>query len=165
MKSVNRYFHFVCQFTPQWEGGVVPHSVPDWGGWYPILPNGGGTSILLDDGTPSFLMGYTLVVCQSIFPNGGYPIFFDGGTPSFLMQEYLILPNGGYWGTPLSGLDGGTPVGSGRGYPPSGLDGGNPCWDWMVVPAPLPSLETEQLCGGRYASCIHEGGLSYNLKT
>ena len=40
-------------------------------------------------------------------------------------------------------------------HPPSGLDGST---------SPPPSLETEQhseylLCGGRYASCVHAGGL------
>ena len=66
-------------------------------------------------------------------------------------------------GTPLpSGLDGGTPppVRTGWGYPPppSELDEGIP-------PPTHPCQETEQqsqylLRGGRYASCVHAGGLS-----
>ena len=105
--------------------------LPDRG--YPIVPNGGGVP-------PSF-------------PTGGYPIFLDGGTPR-------VLPTGTGWGTL---------VGTGWGYPLLELDGdgGTPCQEWMGNPLsgldevtlPLSGLdrETEQLRGGRYASCDHAG--------
>ena len=53
---------------------------------------------------------------------------------------------------------------------PLGRMGVPPCWDWMgVPPPPPPNQETEQqskhlLRGGRYASWIHAGGLSWLKK-
>ena len=95
----------------------------------------------------------------------GYPsLGLDGGTPC---QDWMGYP-------PPIGTGWGTPMGTVRGTP-------TPCWDWMGVPPvgtgwatpllgldgvpPLPHQETEQqsellLRGGRYASCVHAGGIS-----
>ena len=68
------------------------------------------------------------------------------------------------------------PADGGRGYPIPGLGGGTPSKDWIPHPVsdgvpPYPGLDgvppirrqqhSEQLLrGGRYASCVHAGGLS-----
>ena len=118
-------------------------------------------------------------VCLSTFRGGvppcsqlgGYPFQLMGGIPIYLRGN----TKSSWWGAPpLSGVppsgqregvphlvnrgyphpaNGGTPIGIGWGHPPpSGLDGG--------TPPQLGDWGTEQLRGGRYASCIHVGGLS-----
>ena len=59
-------------------------------------------------------------------------------------------------GVPRPGLDGG---GVPRVPPQPGLDGGGvpPHHDWMGYP---PHHSEHWLRGGRYASCVHAGGLS-----
>ena len=116
-------------------------------------------------------------------PIPGYPPHLAGGTPSQIqVGGYPILdPGRGVpaQGTPLPGmgapawgtpphLAGGTPC---LGYPPL-LPGrgapaqGTPPPTWQGVPAqgtPPPQQEQHSvylLRGGRYASCVHAGGLS-----
>ena len=152
----------------------VPMGVPQ------PVPMGGCTSIWLTRGTPSS-------------PDGEYPIQPNGGVPHPVpTRGYSQLANGRYPGvTPLwdwlgvspthqdrmgvppfglngdtlhpLGLDAGTPIGLDGSTnpplpPPSRLDG---------VPPPSPPLgdrETEPLPGGRYASCVHAGRLSFFKK-
>ena len=66
----------------------------------------------------------------------------DGGPPH---QDWMgVPPIGTEWGYPLSGLDGVPPL--------SGLDG---------VPPPRQEQQSQHLPrSGRYASCVHVGGLS-----
>ena len=83
---------------------------------------------------------------------GGYPIqLMGGGTP---------FPGLDSWqgGTPFPGLDGGVPHPADRGEP-------LPSSGWGVPPrqgVPLPPDQHSMylLRGGRYASCVHSGGLS-----
>ena len=123
-------------------GGGIFFRGQDGGGGGDALPRsgwGGGTPIPGKDG-------------------GGTPFqgrMRGGGNP---------LPRS-EWGYPIpgqpppSGLDG-----EGVPHPWSGLDGGTPPRDWMGVPhVPVGKSgdrEVEQLRGGRYASCVHAGGLS-----
>ena len=98
-----------------------------------------------------------------------HPRFGRGGTPS---QVWL---GGGY---PISGL--GVPPKhgtaytpqTGTGYPPSqtwnrvsppDLRPGTPprAWDWE--PPPPQHSEEHLIRGGRYASCVHAGGLSCSI--
>ena len=88
------------------------------------------------------------------------PHFGGGrGTPSQVQVGGGGVPHPrSRWGTQSS-----------RGYPILGPGGGgvprgtSPVQDWIGYPP--PNQETEQhnehlLCGGRYASCVHAGGLS-----
>ena len=141
---------------PLREGGY-PHLAV---GGYSILPHGRGRGI------PHHSRDGGMVPPSS--PNrGGYPGVLpcqqDGGTPPLTRWGY---PPSARWGTPCSDL--------GWGYPPIRKDGGTPYWEgcgtppfrtgWGTPPPP-PHQETEQhsdhlLRGGRYASCVHAGGLS-----
>ena len=150
-------------------GRGEPHPRSGWGGEYPISG--------LDRGYP--IPG----------PDGRYPIpgLDRGGVPhprsrwwvphpgsgqgysipGTLSQVQMVVPCPGFRQRyPISGPDGGTPI--------QDQDGGTPIKDWMGVPGYPPSRtgwgtpprqETDQhsellLCGGRYASCVHAGGLS-----
>ena len=143
------------------EGNVFTwYTIP---GGTPILPDGGQgvpPSFLMAGGTPSFLSRGT-----PIFQIGGTPSFFMRGTPGGTPTSRSGPRSG--WGTPWSGLDGypRTPIRTGWGYPLSGLDGGYPPvgTGWGYPPPPKKTEQQSEylLCGGRYASCVHAGGLSY----
>ena len=76
--------------------------------------------------------------CTPILPNGGYTHLADGEYPPNIGTGYGYPP----------------PVRTGWGYPPSGLDG--------CTPHQKTEQQSEHLIhSGRYASCIHAGGLSY----
>ena len=111
---------------------------------------------------------------------GGYPVLGlgEGGTPSQVWwQGGYPIPGlvGGYplppdlrWGTPLD-LGWGTPK-TWDGVPPQDLEWGTPqTWDLVppldlglgTPPRPGTGYPPEHLIrGGRYASCVHAGGLS-----
>ena len=119
----------------------------------------------------------------------GYPIPRSGwGVPhsqiwmrGTLSQVWMRVPRV-LWDTPIQvrskvrmrGYSGYPHHWDWRGTPCPGLDGwGTPCLDWMGTPPsfeldgvpPCPHQKTEQhsthlLHGGRYASCVQEGGLS-----
>ena len=105
---------------------------------------------------------------QGVPPSGqqgvGYSHPANGGTASFLMGVPPFFPIGGYtlvktgWGTALSILAGNTPPS------PSRLDGGtHPLAGLDGVPSSCQETEQQSerfLRGGRYASCVHAGGLS-----
>ena len=111
-------------------GGDTPSGQPEGGVPYPA-----------DRGYP--ISGSDGGIPTQVQTGVGYPILgLNGGTPSQVQME----------GTPSQVQTGGT-----LGYPPPGLDG--------VNPPPPPNWETEQHSepwprGGRYASCVHAGGLS-----
>ena len=96
------------------------------------------------------------------YPARGYPV---GGTPQPGQDGGLPCQGGTQVGyTPLarSGWEvpcwGGTQVGypSGQGTPQPGQDGGVPCRGGTQ----LGQEKEYSLHGGRYASCVHAGGLS-----
>ena len=108
---------------------------------------------------------FSKVVLQCLVPShvpsqGVYPI------QSWLGGGHTLARSA--WGTPLLGL------GLGRPPPIETRWWYSPHWDWMGYPPPPswtgsgnppPPTETEQqseylLHGGRYASCVHAGGLS-----
>ena len=115
-------------------GGVLPSG--RWTGYH-ILPDGGGGGR-----------------CPQVRMGGG------GITPSQVRIGERYLSQVRMWWYP-----GVHPVRTGWGYPTLGLDGGTPPHQvrtgWRTAPPPGPGdRETEQLCAGRYASCVHAGGLS-----
>ena len=66
-------------------------------------------------------------------------------------------------GTPHLDLDGGRgyPSGPGQGgYPSQVQMGGYPKGPGMGYPPLVRTTEEYSLCGGRYVSCVHAGGLS-----
>ena len=122
-----------CLSVYHWFGGGYPIPGPvREGGRYPI-PG-------LDGGYP--FQG----------PGGGYPIpGLDGGTPPLHPDLGWVTPHPDLgWGTPpVQTLD--------RVHPPQSRT------EWGTPPS--PGQKTEQhsehlLRGGRYASCVHAGGLS-----
>ena len=123
-----------------WRGGGGGVHLPRSGRGYPILPKGGvPLSQVRMGGTPS----------------QGYPLLYVDrrGCLLTLMLHKRATDN---LVIVIPGQDGEDSIpGQDRGYPL--------CQDWMGVP-PLPQSgdrETEQLRGGRYACCVHQGGLSY----
>ena len=88
-----------------------------------------------------------------------------GSTPSQVWDRGVPHPRSGQRGEvphSRSRQGGGYPIQQTGGVPHPGLSGVPPPWD--EVP-PLPNQKTEQhsehlLRGGRYASCVHAGGLS-----
>ena len=131
-------------------------------GGYPHLADGRvpQSCLMVRGGTPSFLMGVS-------------PSFPMGSTPSFLMGVPLVRTGWGYspsgldGGNPPSGLDGVPlpPIRTGWGNPWSRLDGGTPSpirtGRGTLPPPPKTEQKSEHLlCGRRYASCVHAGGLS-----
>ena len=116
-------------------GWGVPHPRSVWGG-YPI---------------PGLDRGYSIRGLAGGYPIPGTPHTWDGVPPPRLGMRYPPGPGMGYppdlgWGTPKPDLGWGTPPDL-RGYPPT----------WDGVP---PQHSEYLLRGGRYASCVHAGGLS-----
>ena len=114
-------------------------------------------------GTPSQVWGF-----------GGYPIpgLARGGTPSQVWPGastpsqvwwrggYPISGPGGTWGTPPTRSGWGTTPDLGWGTPLPDLGWGTPA-DLGPGPPLPPDQHSEHLIrGGRYASCVHAGGLS-----
>ena len=153
-----------CRGTPSCWQGVIPWDTP------PSRLDGVPPS-----GTPSSWMGGTTSQVQV----EGYPIPGpDGGTPS--SQWGVPCPRssgGGLYHIQLTrgGTSSQVQVGKyPRVLPCPRLDGVAPTQDWMRYPPliqdwmgypPPPRRETDQhsqhlLLGGRYASCVHAGGLS-----
>ena len=126
-------------------------------------------------------------LCSPLRGRGGYPILPTGEYPiPGLDQKVLHLRSGqggvphprSGWGCPHpadGGGEGGTPIQDqerGRGWSSPSRNGWGtlietgwvtPCLDWMGYTS--PHQETDQhsehlLRGGRYASCVHAGGLS-----
>ena len=94
-----------------------------------------------------------------------------GGTPSQVCPGGVPHPRSGR-GYPISGQGGwgtpwtwdGVPPGPGMGYPPD-LGRGTPqTWDrvppWTWDGVHPPQHSKHLICGRRYASCVHTGGLS-----
>ena len=147
---------------PLWLDGVPHPADSDWGVphlvdvgdtlGYPIR-TGWGTSPSGLDGVPLCWdrMGIPpsgLVVYPPIGTGWDIPCWDWMGVHPPCWDWMGLLPIGTGWGTLLSGLDG-VPQ-----FPPFWLDGGSP-----------PHQETKQqsehlLRNGRYASCVHAGGLS-----
>ena len=116
--------------------------------------------------------------CEGGGGRGGLPHLRSGGYPiPGLDRGGVPHPRSGYpppdmgWDTPQTQVWlGGIPsqVWSGvphprSGYPPPPGHGmGYPPWTWHgVTPPPETDQHSEHLlCGGRYASCVHAGGLS-----
>ena len=177
-KDGGRYcFQFVCQFksrggVPQSGLGAVPHPRSDWGGGTPSQVWLGGSRSDQDGVTPP--------------PPGldgvpSPPQTWDGDPPGHGMgyppgpeMGYSLRHGTGYppdigWGTPQT-LDGvppqtwdGVPPGPGTGYPP-GPGMGYPPRHGTGYP-PTDQHSEHLLHGGRYASCVHAGGLSCSIFT
>ena len=138
------------------------------GGWVPSFPMGGVPPSFLTEGTPSFLM-----VDTSVLPDGrGLPTsFLMGGTPSFPMG--VSHPRSGWGVPPFQVRTGGTPI---PGHIPPSC--GTPItrmgylypdlgWGYLLLagrgypPVQVPGQDGVYLLrDGRYASCLHTGGLS-----
>ena len=157
------YFHFVYQSTPgegcpgqvQLGEGGVPQSGPVGGGVYPGQvqlgvpqsgPAGGYPHPALDRGwVPPCGWGYPI---QPLM--GGTPIqpWTVGGYPP--IQGWMGVPPWFRDGGKPPSSDGGTPLQPGMGYSHLDLGWGSPL---------LGQQKEYSLCGGRYASCVHAGGL------
>ena len=145
-------------YKGNWQGWLDKWGAPIWlmGGSTPIWPMGGGRGIPLSDP-------------RGVPPSGwwGYPHWdwmgYKGGWQGWLTSE---VPPSGWWG-------GSTPIWLMRSYPhwdwtrypPLRLNGGTPHPSGLDAGNPPPHQETDQqsehlLCSGRYASCVHAGGLS-----
>ena len=161
----------MCQYTPRRRGG------------YPIPGLGGGgtpSQVWVGGGTPSqvWVGGYPIPgLGEGGYPipglGGGYPIPGLGGGVPHPRSEWGGTPSqvwvGGY---PILGLgERGTPsqvwMVGGVTPPPLARSGwGNPPPPppWLMGYIPTPHQHSEHLlCSGRYASCVHEGGLSCSL--
>ena len=94
-------------------------------------------------------------VCLSTLARG-YPIpGLAGGYPIPGLDGGYLIPGLDRVPPPPQTWDGVPPPGPGTGYPP-GPGMGSP-WTWDGVP---PQHSEHLLWGGRYASCVHAGGLS-----
>ena len=109
---------FTARIRRMTEGNIFRLFTPADGGT-PIRLMG-GTPILPDRGTPSFLMG---VACWDWM---GYHLRNRWGYTPVRTGRRYPTPIGTGWGYPLSELVGDTP-------PPLELDGGTPCQDWIGV--------------------------------
>ena len=119
--------------TPIWPMGWYPHLANRaWG--TPIWSMGRGIPSSQQGGTPIWIMG---VSCGTplLGLDGVTPLGLIGGTTSLVRTDWWYHPPGQDWMGYL-------PVGTGWGHPPLG------------------DRESEQLRGGRYASCLHAEGLS-----
>ena len=152
-------------------GGGVPcprsgweYPIPglDWGGVpHPRSELGGGTLSQVWMRVPHPGSGQEVPHPKS--RGGGIPsqVWTQGGTPSKIRMGVPPSVETGWGCTPHPGLDGDTPsVETGWGYPPTPSKSG-----WGTPP---PRQETDQhrehlLRGGRYASCVHAGGLSCQI--
>ena len=136
-QRISKYLYFgmsVC--SPLVGGGGGGYPIPGLGeGYHILLMGGGGTS-------------------SQVWIGGRYPIPGSGAGVPHSRSGW----GGGYL---IPGLDGGYPV---PGF--SGDQGWRtpppPRTEWVTPPT--PNQETEQhsehlLRGGRYASCVHTGGL------
>ena len=154
------------QVTPHWDwmGAPPPSSSgldvppPVRTGWIPPLGLHGYPPNQDRMGYPPPTIRTEWVLPQSELDAPPPPSRLDGVPPS-PCWDWMGYP------PPPSGLDGGTPPpppsGLNEVLPLSGLDA--PHQDLMGHPPPPPRSayrETEQLCGRRYASCVHAGGLS-----
>ena len=141
-----------------WGGGGVPRSGP--AGWVP---------------QPGPAGGWVLYPTQWIPQPEGYlgtPRVRSGwgdtkGSPPGQVRMCILQP-GDYPGYPpaRSGRGGGTQAGAVPGVPPwPGQDGGYPSWGVRTGVPPRTVQHMEYLIRhGRYASCIHTGGLSCFLE-
>ena len=128
-------------------------SVHFWGGGYPVsgLRWGGTRSQVWWGGTWSQVGGVPSLRSEGGTPSQvqGLPHLRSGGVPHLRSGEY-----------PISGL-GGTPF-QVRGVPHFRSGWGVPHLGSGVPPTDQHSELL--LCGGRYASCVHAGGLSCFFK-
>ena len=143
-------FYFYCPH-PKDDGRLCFHknlsvnilvSTPIWltGGYTCLADRGGGTPIWLMGGIPSFLTG----VPHPTDSAGRVPPSDQWEVPHWDWMGYSNIRTG--WGTP---------------YPPLVLDGGTPCQDGMGYPPQKTEQQSKHLLyGGRYACCVHAGGLS-----
>ena len=131
----------------------VPHPADGWE--YPIPGAGGGTPSQVQVG------GYPIPG-----PGGGYPIqLMDGGYPipgpvgGTLSQVQVGVPHpADGWGSPQPSSQWGGAL-----YPLSKIGWDTPIQDWMGYPPPRQETDQQSehmLRSGRYASCVHTGGLS-----
>ena len=140
----------------------MAHPRPRWGVPHPA-DGGGGQGYPIQvwtGGAPSQVQGGGEVLHHRS-KSGRYPIPGEEGTPHPGLDGvppnlgWDIPPSRTWWGTPQPGM----------GYPPVQIwMGYSPVQTWGGI-SPPPGQETEQhsehlLRGGRYASCVHAGGLS-----
>ena len=130
-------------------GGGVPGQVPPWGGTQSGTPPG----------------------TRSGKPPGGYPVRYPpGGGSGYLPPRGVRVPPGGY---PVRYPPGGSgyPPEGGSGYPPGGVPGQVPPPGGGSGTPPggtrsgggVPGQDNRRstdYTAGRYASCVHAGGLS-----
>ena len=130
---------------------------------YGFLPHSEGCGKVITARVRSTTRRYCFHRCLSVNNcGGGYPVqvwmvggnpgqgWMGGATPS---QVWGGTPaKSGWWGVPH-------PRSGWWGVPPTMTGWGtSPHHDWMGYP---PKQHSEHLlCGGRYASCVHVGGLS-----
>ena len=122
-------------------GGYVFTLFTIWGVGYPNQLTGGG------GGYPIQLIGGGGVSPPQVWTGGGYPSSWWGVAPSQVWMGGVSHPADG--GTPFPG--GGIPHPAAGGYP----------IQLMGVPPSLPQHSVYLLRGGRCASCVHAGGLSF----
>ena len=152
----------------RWEGTVFSLFVSSHRGGGVPRPRSSGVPHLRLGGVPHPRLGG--VPHPGLDAGGGlpWPGLDWGGYPG-----QVLMVGGVPWVSPQLGLDhgeGGTPtIKTWLGYPPT--PGWATPWTWDGVPPPRPGmgyhpLPTRQqhsehfLCGRRYASCVHAGGLS-----
>ena len=156
-----------------WTEGGYPISGLDWRVPHPRSGQGGTPSQVWPGGTPYqvWLGGYPIPGLDRGYPIPGLapPARSGGGPhprsdwgvypPRPTMIGWGTLPSRPSMGYPPSQTWDGVPPITGWGTPPSSLDGvPQPSMDG--VPPPPPQHSEHLLRGGRYASCVHAGGLS-----